>query len=174
MKEWKLELAKLDPAKARYLVGYDLAEAKKLLAEAGYPKGLTTPAFHWPGFSPPWRSYYDLVVDNLSRIGITVELKPEEYGKWASTTAVGKFEKMAIAPVTPFSEVDDWLYGLHFPEVSTNRSHAADADLNKLLIAQGRELDPKRRRELVDDIQRTARIASEMRSQGCCQLTGRQ
>src|SRR2546422_3450727 len=59
-------------------------------------------------------------------------------------------------------------------EVSTNRSHAADADLNKLLIAQGRELDPKRRRELVDDIQRTARIASEMRSQGCCQLTGRQ
>src|SRR2546427_3153837 len=34
-----------------------------------------------------------------------MELKPEEYGKWASTTAVGKFEKMAIAPVTPFSEV---------------------------------------------------------------------
>src|SRR5438309_1365462 len=32
---------------------------------------------------------------------------------------------MAIAPVTPFSEVDDWLYGLHFPELSTNRSHVA-------------------------------------------------
>jgi peptide/nickel transport system substrate-binding protein len=154
MKEWKLELAKLAPAKARYLVGYDLAEAKKLLAEAGYPKGFTTPAFHWPGFSPPWRSYYDLVVDDLSRIGITVELKPEEYGKWVSTTAVGKFEKMAISPSTPFTEIDDWLYGLHFPELSTNRSHVADADLNKLLMAQRREMDPKRRREIVDDIQR--------------------
>jgi ABC-type transport system substrate-binding protein len=74
MKEWKLDVAKLAPAKARYLVGYDLAEAKKLLADAGYPKGFTAPAFHWPGFSPPRRSYYDLVVDNLSRIGITVEM----------------------------------------------------------------------------------------------------
>ena len=70
---------------------------------------------------------------------------------------MGKFEKMAIAPVTPFSEVDDWLYGLHFPEVSTNRSHVADADLNKLLIAQRRELDPKRRRELVEELERARR-----------------
>jgi peptide/nickel transport system substrate-binding protein len=154
LKEWKLDLAKMDPAKTKYLVGYDLAEAKRLLAEAGYPKGFTTPAYHWPGFSPPWRSYYDLTVDNLSKIGITVELKPEEYGKWVTTTALGKFEKMAIAPVTPFTEIDDWLYGIHFPELPTNRSHVADAELNKLLAAQRREMDPKRRREIVDDIQR--------------------
>ncbi len=73
------------------------------------------PAYHWPGFSPPWRSYYDLVVDNLSRISISVELKPEEYGKWVTTTSLGKFEKMAIAPVTRFTEIDDWLYGIHYP-----------------------------------------------------------
>ena len=154
LKEWKLDLAKLDATRAKYLVGYDLAEAKKLLAEAGYPKGFTTPAYHWPGFSPPWRSFYDLTVDNLSRIGITVELKPEEYGKWVTTTALGKFEKMAIAPVTPYTEIDDWLYGVHSPELPTNRSHVADAELNKLLVAQRREMDPKRRREIVDDIQR--------------------
>jgi len=47
------------------------------------------------------------VVDNLSRISISVELKPEEYGKWITTTSLGKFEKMAIAPVTPFTEIDD-------------------------------------------------------------------
>jgi len=154
LKEWKLELSKMDPAKTKYLVGYDLAEAKKLLAEAGYPKGFTTPAYHWPGFTPPWRSYYDLTADNLARIGITVELKPEEYGKWVTTTALGKFEKMAIAPVTPFTEIDDWLYGVHYPELPTNRSHVADAELNKMLVAQRREMDPKRRRAIVDDIQR--------------------
>ena len=71
-----------------------------------------------------------------------------------TTTALGKFEKMAIAPVTPFTEIDDWLYGVHFPELPTNRSHVADAELNKLLVAQRREMDPKRRREIVDDIQR--------------------
>ncbi len=42
MKEWKLEAARMDPARAKYLVGYDPAEAKKLLAEAGHPRGFAT------------------------------------------------------------------------------------------------------------------------------------
>ncbi|HEV8437112.1 MAG TPA: ABC transporter substrate-binding protein [Methylomirabilota bacterium] len=154
MKEWRLEPSDLEPAKAKYLAGYDVAEARKLLVEAGYPKGFTTPAFHWPGYAQHWRSYYDLIVDNLSKVGITVELKPEEYGKYISTTYLGKFEKMAIGPITPFSEVDDWLYGAFFPEQPNNRSNVADAELNKMLAAQRRETDPKKRRELVHEIQR--------------------
>jgi len=154
MKDWKLEAAKLDAAKAKSLIGYDPAEAKKLLAEAGHPRGFTTPGFHWPGYAPPWRSYYDLVADNLGKIGITVELRPEEYGKYISTTYLGKFEKMAIGPVTPFTEVDDFLYGAFYPEQPGNRSHVADAELSKLLVAQRRELDPKKRKEIVDEIQR--------------------
>ena len=154
MKEWKLDAAKIDPAKAKYLVGYDPAEAKKLLADAGHARGLTTPAFHWPGYAPPWRTYYELAADNLAKVGITVELKPEEYGKYISTTYLGKFEKMAIGPITPFTEVDDWLYGAHFPEQPNNRSHVADAELNKLLVAQRREMDPKKRLAIVHDIQR--------------------
>jgi peptide/nickel transport system substrate-binding protein len=152
--DWKLPASKMDPAAAKFLVGYDPREAKRLLAEAGHPNGFTTPAFHWPGYAPPWRSYYDLVADNLSKIGITVELKPEEYGKYISTTYLGKFEKMAIGPVTPFTEVDDFLFGSYYPEQPNNRSHVADAELNKMLQAQRRELDPKKRKAIVDDIQR--------------------
>jgi ABC-type transport system substrate-binding protein len=135
-------------------VGYDPAEAKRLLAEAGFAKGFSTPAFHWPGYAPPWRNYYEMTADNLGKIGIQVELKPEEYGKYISTTYLGKFEKMAIGPVTPFTEVDDWLYGAFHPEQPNNRSNVADAELNRMLGAQRRELDPKRRKILVDDIQR--------------------
>jgi peptide/nickel transport system substrate-binding protein len=154
MKDWKLDATKIDAAKAKYLVGHDIAEAKKLLAEAGQARGFTTPAFHWPGYAPPWRSYYDLAVDNLSKVGITAELKPEEYGKYISTTYLGKYEKMAIGPVTPFTEVDDWLYGAFYPEQPNNRSHVADAELNKMLAAQRREMDPAKRKAIVDDIQR--------------------
>jgi peptide/nickel transport system substrate-binding protein len=154
MKEWKLEAAALDPPKARLLVGYDPAEAKRLLAAAGHPSGFTTPMFHWPGYIPPWRSYYELAADNLGKIGVTVELKPEEYGKYVSTTYLGKYEKMAMGPITPFTEVDDFLYGTHFPEQPNNRSHVTDAELNKLLVAQRRELDPARRREIIHGIQR--------------------
>ncbi|MBI2216052.1 MAG: hypothetical protein HYU51_02040 [Candidatus Rokubacteria bacterium] len=154
LKEWKLEASKLEPAKAKYLVGYDPAEARKLLAEAGFPKGLTVPMYHWPGYAPPWRTYYDLAADNLAKIGVTVEFKPEEYGKYISTTYLGKFEKMAMGPQAPGNEIDDWLYSGFFPEQPHNRSHVGDAELNKLLAAQRRELDPAKRLAIVHDIQR--------------------
>jgi peptide/nickel transport system substrate-binding protein len=153
MKEWRVDPARLDAAKTKALGGYDPNEAKQLLAQAGHPKGFTTPMFHWPGYIPPWRSYYELAADNLGQIGITAELKPEEYGKYISTTYLGKFEKMAIGPVTPFTEVDDFLFGQHYPEQPTNRSSVADAELSKMLVAQRREVDPKKRKQIVDDIQ---------------------
>jgi len=154
MTEWRLDPAQLDAGRVKYLAGYDPVEAKKLLAEAGFPNGFTTPAAHWPGYAGQWRSYYDLVVDNLSKIGINVELKPQEYGAYISTTYLGKFEKMAIGPITPFSEVDDWLYGAFHPEQPNNRSSVGDAELNRLLVAQRREQDPAKRREIVYEIQR--------------------
>jgi peptide/nickel transport system substrate-binding protein len=154
MKEWKLDAAKLEPAKAKYLVGYDPTEAKKLLTEAGYGKGLTVPMYHWPGYVVPWRSYYELTAENLGKVGITVELKPEEYGKYSSTTMVGKYEKMAMGPSTPFTEVDDFLFARFAPELPTNLSHVTDAELTKMLVAQRREMDPKKRKQIIDDIQR--------------------
>ena len=153
MKEWKLEAAKLDPAKAKYLIGYDPAESRRLLAEAGQ-KNLSVPIFHWPGYVVPWRSYYELAADNLGKVGITVELKPEEYGKYISTTALGKYEKMAMGPSTPFTEVDDFLFGRFYPELLTNQSHVADAELTRMLVAQRREMDTRKRKQIVDDIQR--------------------
>lgn len=154
MTDWKLEASKIDPAKGKYLVGYDPQEARRLLTEAGFPKGFTTPMFHWPGYAPPWRTYYDLAADNLAKIGVTVEFKPEEYGKYISTTYLGKFEKMAMGPQAPGNEVDDWLFSGFFPEQPHNRSHIADAELNKMLVAQRRELDPKKRLAIIHDIQR--------------------
>ena len=154
LKDWKLDASKMDPAKAKYLVGYDPAESKRLLAEAGLAKGFTMPIFHWPGYVVPWRSYYDLAAEDLGKVGITVELKPEEYGKYISTTALGKYEGAAMGPSTPFTEVDDFLFGRFYPELSTNQSHVADTELTKMLIAQRREMDPKKRKQIVDDIQR--------------------
>jgi peptide/nickel transport system substrate-binding protein len=154
MKDWKLDVGQIDAAKAKYLVGYDPAEARRLLAEAGHPNGFTTPMFHWPGYAGIWPASFDLAADNLGKVGITVEFKPEEYGKYISTTYLGKYEKMAMGPVTPFTEVDDWLFAAFYPEQPNNRSHVADAELSKMLVAQRREMDPAKRLAIVHDIQR--------------------
>ena len=151
--EWSIPIDQLGP-EGKKLYEFNTAEAKRLLAEAGLAKGFTMPIFHWPGYVVPWRSYYDLAAENLGKVGITVELKPEEYGKYISTTALGKYEGAAMGPSTPFTEVDDFLFGRFYPELSTNQSHVADAELTKMLVAQRREMDPKKRKQIVDDIQR--------------------
>jgi peptide/nickel transport system substrate-binding protein len=152
--EWKLDVKELDPVKAKYLAGFDREEAKRLLAEAGHAKGFTTPMYHHPGYTTPWPSRYELAVDELSKVGIKVELKPQEYGDYISTTYLGKFEKLAMGPITPFLEVDDYLYGVFYPGQPNNRSHVDDAELNTMLLAQRRELDPEKRKRIVLDIQR--------------------
>ena len=53
-----------------------MKEAQRLLAEAGVPRGLPAPIHHWPGYAPPWRSYYDLVAESLTTIGLAPELRP--------------------------------------------------------------------------------------------------
>jgi peptide/nickel transport system substrate-binding protein len=155
MSEWKLEASKLDPAKRKYLDGYDPAEARRLLAEAGFPRGLSSPIFHWPGFAPPWRSYYDLVAESLGKVGISAELRPEESSKYTTTTFLGKFEKMAMGPFgAGDTEVDSFLYDTFFSSSPRNRSHVGDAELDRLLLAQRRELDAAKRREIIYEIQR--------------------
>jgi peptide/nickel transport system substrate-binding protein len=154
LEQWRLEAKDLGPAQAKYLIGLDREEAKRLLAEAGHPKGFTTPMYHYPGYLAPWPASYELAVDELSKVGIKVELKPQEYGEYISTTYLGKFDKLAMGPITPFLEVDDWLYGVFYPGQPNNRSLVNDPTLNDMLIAQRRELDPEKRKRLVDDIQR--------------------
>jgi peptide/nickel transport system substrate-binding protein len=152
--DWKLDLSKEEPARVKHHLGYDPQEARRLLGQAGFPGGLTTPMWHWPGYAPPWPSLYELVAENLERAGIKVELKPQEYGAYISTTYLGKFDKLAFGPVTPFTEVDDFLYGMLIPGQPNNRSSVNDPELTPLLVAQRRALDPKERKKIVDGIQR--------------------
>ena len=155
MPSWKLDAAALDPARRKFLDGYDPAEAKKLLADAGFARGLTLPVAHWPGYAAPWRSYYDLTVDTLARVGITAELKPEEYGRYSTMTFLGKYDKMAIGPFgAGITEIDEVLYETFSSASPRNRSHVNDPELERMLLAQRRELDPAKRREIVLDIQR--------------------
>ena len=83
--EWRLDPKEMDPAQAKYLAGFDREEAKRLLAQAGYPKGFSTPLYHHPGYTGVWPSRFELAVDELSKVGIMVELKPQEYGQYIST-----------------------------------------------------------------------------------------
>jgi len=52
------------------------------------------------------------------------------------------------------TEVDTFLYENFFSTSPRNRSRVADPELDRMLLAQRREMDPARRREIVFEIQR--------------------
>ncbi len=134
MPAFKLDANTLEPARRKYLDGHDPVEAKKLLAEAGFARGLTVSLAHWRGYAVPWRNYYELTVDNLAQVGITAELKPEDQSRYATMTFLGKFDKMAMGPFgAGVTEIDELLYETFFSASPRNRSRVNDPELDRML-----------------------------------------
>ena len=55
-----------------------------------------------------------------------MEIKVQEFGAYASTTALGKFEGMAMAPFGIAWEPHSPLYGMYMPEQPRNSGHVSD------------------------------------------------
>ncbi|MBI4763654.1 MAG: ABC transporter substrate-binding protein [Deltaproteobacteria bacterium] len=81
-KEIYTPLEKLPPS-ARELFSYNPEKAKKLLAEAGYPKGFSFRA-QISNQSQTDLDVAAMVVAYLARIGVTLELEPMDYQSWLS------------------------------------------------------------------------------------------
>ncbi|HKU93694.1 MAG TPA: ABC transporter substrate-binding protein [Vineibacter sp.] len=81
-------LEKLPPA-AQEMYAYDPAKAKKLLAEAGYPKGFTV-KMQYCACSPDHTELAPLLVAYLEQIGVKIELQPMEYAAFLSAMTTKK------------------------------------------------------------------------------------
>jgi peptide/nickel transport system substrate-binding protein len=136
--EWSPRIDELG-AGARYYQ-YDPKEARRLLAEAGFPKGFKT-QLHTTGGGPAGPTLIDavqLVQRALKEVGIEAELKIQEYGAYAATTALGKFEGMAMGGLSISWEPDSVLYGLYAPDQLRNNGHVNDPKITAMLKEQRR------------------------------------
>jgi len=133
---------------------HDPAQARKLLAEAGYPRGFQATMDFTTYGSQILIDSAQLILKQLKDVGVDVKLNTKEYGAYISTTFYGKYDSMAFGPQTPFLEPDNFLYGQYYPGELKNQGHINDPVLADLLVRQRRTLDPARRREIIWDIQR--------------------
>jgi len=152
LKEWAIPFDKLGEGAKYYK--YDPAEAKRLLAAAGYPNGFPgTMCFTTYG-TPVLVDIMQLVQKDLKAVGIDVKIDQKEYGAYIATCFYGKFESMTFGPQTGFLEPDNFLFGQYYPEELKNQSHINDPMVADMLVRQRRTLDPAKRREIIYDIQR--------------------
>jgi peptide/nickel transport system substrate-binding protein len=152
LKEWSIPFDKLGDG-ARYYQ-HDPAEAKKLLAAAGYPNGFPgTMCFTTYG-STILVDSMQLVQKDLKAVGIDVKIDQKEYGAYIATCFYGKFDSMTYGPQTGFLEPDNFLFGQYYPEELKNQSHINDPVVADMLVRQRRTFDVAKRREIIYDIQR--------------------
>ena len=97
-----------------------------------------------------------LVQRFLKDVGIEAEMKLQEYGAYMATTFVGKFDGMAMGPISIAWEPDSVLYGLYAPDQPRNSGHVNDPKITALLKEQRRTKDLEARKQLIFDIQRYA------------------
>jgi peptide/nickel transport system substrate-binding protein len=150
--EWSLPIDQLGEG-ARYYQ-YDPKEARRLLAEAGFAKGFKAPISTTNGYGPDLLDAVQLVQGYLKDVGIEVEMKLQEYGAYIGTTFLGKFEGMAMGPVSITWEPDSVLYGMYAPDQPRNSGHVNDPKLTAMLKEQRRTQDLEARKQLIFDIQR--------------------
>jgi peptide/nickel transport system substrate-binding protein len=153
LREWAIPIDQLTPL-GRRIYGRDVAEAKRLLAEAGFSAGFKTPVEATMGWSPDYVDELQVTMQSWKEAGIDAELKNKEFGAFVSTTIFGKFDKLmhSLRGGSPIADVS--LQVTHVPGEPLNASGVDDPKLTEMIRLQRRTLDVAKRREIVYDIQR--------------------
>jgi peptide/nickel transport system substrate-binding protein len=150
--DWSLPIAQLGDG-AKYF-RHDPAEAKRLLAAAGYPNGFAASLCFATYGSTLLTDNAQMILRDLKTVGIGAKLDQREYGAFIASCYFGKFDSMTYGPQTPFLDPDNFLYGMHYPGESKNQSHVNDPVVTDMLIRQRRIQDGAKRREVVHELQR--------------------
>ena len=134
----------------KQVLKYDPAQAKQLLAAAGYPNGVDIEFIWNAAYGDTFTTKAQLLQSQLKKIGVNLALKPLQGNEDALRRRSGDF----VFNITPrgqgiSADIDSYVYGMFHPNSADNYGRINDPQLNPLLEAQRRELDPEKRKEIV-------------------------
>ncbi len=129
------------------------AEAKKLLAEAGFPNGLKF-VMKNRNIKLPYQDFAVFVIQEWKKLGVEVEHRPVETAAWFQDGQnTGNFEAMVTAPVRFMDDPDLWL-NMYVTGDTENWSRFSDPKIDELFKQEERALDPAQRKKLVHQIEK--------------------
>jgi peptide/nickel transport system substrate-binding protein len=129
------------------------AEARRLLAEAGYPNGFKV-VLKNRNVKLPYQDWGVYVIQEWRKIGIEAEHRPLESATWFSEGRdKGNFELM-VQPAGAFIDDPDQLLNPTVTGSPQNWGRYANPAIDDLYQRQARVLDPAERRKLVIELQK--------------------
>jgi peptide/nickel transport system substrate-binding protein len=138
---------------------YNPAEAKKLVAAAGYPNGMDQRyIFSNNVYGDTWNQSAVAVAGWLKEAGFNVTVVTQdyqsEYAKPGTGTFYGNFEGMVYGRQSPFSDPHDYLYNMFHSKSARNHSGVNDPQLDAMIDKEGTTVDPAERVKAVKEIDR--------------------
>lgn len=149
--DWRLPLEKY-PRELQELFTYNPAQARKVLAEAGYPNGFSTTILTSAGDPVHLRTaefWATLLADVGIRARLDVRPKPEFLLR---TTGGGEYEAMSVS-WHGSRAVDEALFQYFFKGSTRNTSRVNDPELERMIEKQSIETDEAKRKQLVHEIE---------------------
>ena len=129
------------------------AEAKRLLAEAGYPNGFKT-VLKNRNVKTPYQDLAVFAIQEWRKIGIEVEHRPLETATWfADLRDTGNFE-LGVQPTVESMDDPDQFMNRYTTGASSNYGRVSDPVLDDLFSRQARALDHAERKKLVIEMQK--------------------
>jgi peptide/nickel transport system substrate-binding protein len=128
---------------------YDPGRARKLLAEAGHPRGFDGGEFT---IAPPYESAGETIATYLSNVGIKMRIRTMERAAFFSTWREGKLKGVVFGGLGPAGNAATRLQILAVK--GGPYTGGVVAEVQDLFERQARELDRKKREELLHQIQR--------------------
>jgi peptide/nickel transport system substrate-binding protein len=153
LREWAIPIDQLPPD-GRKLYEQDPADAKRLLAAAGYPNGFKVPLETSGGFGLDFMDAVQIVQRNWKAIGIESDLKLKEVGAFVSSSIYGRFDKLMMMIRGGLVYPDPYLVHQYMPGQPLNAAGVDDPKLSEMIRLQRRTFDVSKRREILYDIQR--------------------
>jgi peptide/nickel transport system substrate-binding protein len=129
------------------------AEARKLLAEAGYPSGLKV-VLKNRNVRLPYQDFAVWAIQEWRKVGIEVENRPVETAAWyVDCRDNGNFE-LCVSPGVEFMDDPDNFLRRYIPGDPQNWGRFKDPRLEDLFARQARSLDDGERKKLIHEIEK--------------------
>ena len=129
------------------------AEARRLLAEAGYGNGLKV-VLKNRNVKLPYQDFAVFVIQEWRKIGVEAENRPLETAAWfADGQDTGNFE-LIVAPGAEFMDDPDQILGRYSTGSTQNWGRISDPRIDDLFARQARVLDPLVRKKLVNELEK--------------------
>ena len=129
------------------------AEARRLLAEAGFPNGLKV-VLKNRNLRTPYIDFGVFVIQEWKKIGVEAEHRPLETAAWfADGRDNGNFE-VIVNGVFNYMDDPDLFLERYRTGDTTNWGRFSDPRIDDLFARQARALDPAERKKLVNEIER--------------------